>query len=104
MKYCGTLISVSDMTRARNFYEQVMEQKVMLDLGVHVSFENAFSLQSNYEELVGVKLEAQQKPNNFQLYFEVDDLERWEAEVHGGDRVYSRNQRIPMGTACFPLL
>ena len=42
MKYCGTLISVSDMTRARNFYEQVMEQKVMLDLGVHVSFENAF--------------------------------------------------------------
>ena len=53
MKYCGTLISVSDMTRARNFYEQVMEQKVMLDLGVHVSFENAFSLQSNYEELVG---------------------------------------------------
>lgn len=81
MKYCGTLISVSDMTRARNFYEQVMEQKVMLDLGVHVSFENAFSLQSNYEELVGVKLEAQQKPNNFQLYFEVDDLERWEAKL-----------------------
>ena len=76
MKYCGTLISVSDMTRARNFYEQVMEQKVMLDLGVHVSFENAFSLQSNYEELVGVKLEAQRK-----LYFEVDDLERWEAKL-----------------------
>ena len=81
MKYCGTLISVSDMTRARNFYEQVMEQKVMLDLGVHVSFENAFSLQSNYEELVGVKLEAQRKPDNFQLYFEVDDLERWEAKL-----------------------
>lgn len=28
-----------------------------MDLEVHVSFENGLSLQSNYEELVGVKLE-----------------------------------------------
>ncbi len=81
MKYCGTLISVSDMAKSKNFYEKVMEQKVVMDLGVHVSFENGLSLQSNYEELVGEKLEMLLKPNNFQLYFEVKDLDRWEAKL-----------------------
>ena len=81
MKYCGTLISVADMAKSKNFYEKVMEQKVLMDLGVHVSFENGLSLQSNYEELVGVKLTAYAQPNNFELYFEVEDLDRWETKL-----------------------
>lgn len=81
MIYGGTLISVSDMERSKIFYEKVMEQTVEMDLGVHVSFENGLSLQSNYEELVGVKLEAKAKPNNFQLYFKVEDLDVWEDKL-----------------------
>lgn len=81
MKYCGTLISVSDMDKSKNFYEKVMQQKIMLDLGVHVSFENGLSLQSNYEELVGEKLDMHVKPDNFQLYFEVTDLDEWETKL-----------------------
>ena len=81
MKYCGTLISVSDMEKSKNFYEKVMEQKIIMDLGVHVSFENGLSLQSNYEEIVGVKLEMHPKPNNFQLYFEVEDLHFWQNKI-----------------------
>jgi len=81
MKYCGTLLSVSDMEKSKRFYETVMEQKVIMDLGVHVAFETGLSLQSNYEELVGVKLEAHEKPNNFQLYFEVEDLADWETKL-----------------------
>lgn len=81
MLYQGTLISVSDMERAKNFYETVMEQKVMMDLGVHVSFERGLSLQSNYEELVGEDLPAKERPNNFQLYFEVEDLDRWQTKL-----------------------
>lgn len=81
MIYGGTLISVSDMERSKIFYEKVMEQTVEMDLGVHVSFENGLSLQSDYEELVGVKLEAQEKPDNFQLYFEVEDLDTWEDKL-----------------------
>lgn len=73
MLYQGTLISVSDMERAKNFYETVMEQKVMMDLGVHVSFERGLSLQSNYEELVGEDLPAKERPNNFQLYYDFDN-------------------------------
>ena len=81
MIYGGTLISVSDMERSKNFYEKVMEQTVEMDLGVHVSFQNGLSLQSNYDELVGVKLEPQEKPDNFQLYFEVEDLDAWEDKL-----------------------
>lgn len=81
MKYCGTLIAVSDMEKSKNFYEKVMEQKIMMDLGVHTAFESGLSLQSNYEELVGVKLEARPRPNNFQLYFEVEDLGCWETKI-----------------------
>jgi len=81
MKYCGTLISVLDIAKSKNFYEKVMEQKVIMDLGVHVAFESGLSLQFNYEELVGVKLEAHAKPNNFQLYFEVENLDDWETKL-----------------------
>ena len=81
MKYQGTLISVSDMEKAKHFYEIVMEQKVMMDLGVHVSFERGLSLQSNYEDLVGEALPAKACPNNFQLYFEVEDLDYWQDKL-----------------------
>lgn len=87
MKYGGTLIVVSDMVKSKNFYEKVMEQKVLMDLGGHVSFENGLSLQSNYEELVGVKLEMHEKPNNFQLYFEVDDLDFWESNLKSTEEI-----------------
>lgn len=81
MRYGGTLIAVADMAKAKYFYETVMEQKLAMDLGVHVAFEGGVSLQSDYEELVGVKLEAHAQPNNFQLYFEVEDLDHWEAKL-----------------------
>ena len=38
MIYGGTLISVSDMERSKNFYEKVMEQTVEMDLGVPCFF------------------------------------------------------------------
>jgi len=74
----------------------------MMDLGVHVSFENGLSLQSNYEELVGEKLEMRPKPDNFQLYFEVEDLDRWEARLRStegieflhGSKEYPWGQRV----------
>ena len=80
MQYQGTLIAVSDMEKAKQFYETVMEQKVIMDLGVHVSF-GGFSLQSNYAELVGADLPGKTQPNNFQLYFEVEDLDYWQDKI-----------------------
>lgn len=81
MKYQGTLIAVSNMEKAKHFYENVMEQKVIMDLGVHVSFERGLSLQLNYAELVGVDLQMKTQPNNFQLYFEVENLDAWQNKI-----------------------
>ncbi|WP_394918620.1 VOC family protein [uncultured Robinsoniella sp.] len=102
MKYGGTLIAVKDMEKARYFYETVMEQKVTMDLGAHVSFEGGLSLQSNYGELVGTELVPLCKENNFQLYFETDDLEKWydkikllpEIEFLHGIKEYPWGQRV----------
>lgn len=80
MQYQGTLIAVSDMEKAKQFYETVMEQKVLMDLGVHVAF-GGFSLQSDYAELVGADLPGKTQPNNFQLYFEVEDLDYWQDKI-----------------------
>ena len=81
MRYSGTLIAVSDMAKAKHFYETVMEQKVLMDLGVHVTFEGGVSLQSNYSELVGQNLQMHARPNNFQLYFEVENLDFWQNKI-----------------------
>ncbi|MEM1483625.1 VOC family protein [Oscillospiraceae bacterium PP1C4] len=87
MKYCGTLLAVSDMAKAKQFYETVLEQKVLLDLGVHVSFDGGVSLQEKYSELVGVDLPLHPQANNFELYFEVEDIEHWNTKLRAIDGI-----------------
>lgn len=102
MKYSGTLIAVSDIAQSKKFYETVLEQKVIMDLGTHVSFESGFSLQENYAELVGVNLSVLKKSNNFELYFEVEDLDDWNAKLRNvngleyihGPKEYPWGQRV----------
>ncbi len=103
MQYQGTLIAVSDMEKAKHFYETVMEQKVMMDLGSHVAFEKGFSLQSNYAELVGADLPSKTQPNNFQLYFEVEDLEYWQDKISNieGIEFIHKAKEYPWGQRVF---
>ena len=77
MKYCGTLIAVKNIAKSKEFYEKVLEQKIIMDLGVHVSFESGISMQENYEELVGEELNITEKANSFELCCEVEDLDKW---------------------------
>jgi len=103
MKYCGTLLSVADIGKAKDFYGRIMEQKILMDLGVHVSFEGGVSLQSNYGELLGVELSPKNQPDNFQLYFEVEDLDAWETKlsaVKGIDFLHA-SKEYPWGQRVF---
>lgn len=81
MKYCGTLIIVKDIEQSKLFYQNILKQKVTLDLGTHVSLENGLSLQAAYEELIGYPLNTLSKANNFQLYFEVDNIDNCYEEI-----------------------
>lgn len=82
MNFGGVLLAVKDMTKAKQFYVEVMEQKIAMDLdNVHVAFESGFSLQADYQGLLGVPLNPKEQSDNFQLYFEVEDLDKWEDKL-----------------------
>lgn len=75
-KFVCPLLVVADMQRARNFYEAVLDQKVIIDFGENITFEGDFALhlQSHFGQLIdGKKITA--GGNNFEIYFEYDDME-----------------------------
>ena len=79
LKYMGVLIVVDDITQSRNFYEQLLGQKVKIDFNVNVSFEGDFAihLKSHYQTLLGDvnQYPVIKKAHNGELYFETDELE-----------------------------
>lgn len=78
MKYGGVLLAVKNMKESRRFYEEILNQKVTFDMGTNVCFENGLALQEGYHEIIGISNEEiHQKSNNFQIYFEVEDIEMW---------------------------
>ena len=73
-KFVCSLITVADITRSRDFYEKVLGQKVEADFGENVSF-GGFSihLRAHFQNLIENKV-ITANANNFELYFESDDL------------------------------
>lgn len=76
MKFVCPLIAVSDLKASRAFYETVLSQKVTLDLGWNLSFENnAFALQEHYDLLASITVTTGSKSNDHELYFEEKDFD-----------------------------
>lgn len=75
MKFICPLMVVSDMPRARHFYEQVLNQTMKYDFGENVTYHGDFAihLQSHFGALIDNK-PIQSGGNNFELYFEENDL------------------------------
>ncbi len=76
MKFVCALIVVKDIQKSRKFYEEVLGQTVKYDFGENVTFEGDFSIhqEKHFESLIqGASITK--KSNNFELYFEEDDLE-----------------------------
>ncbi|MGL6218250.1 MAG: VOC family protein [Lacrimispora sphenoides] len=81
MKYQGCLLAVRDISVSKHFYETILHQNIVMDIGSHVTFEG-FSLQQGYAELVGVAVDSvKEQSHNFQVYFEVEDLDIVYAEL-----------------------
>lgn len=78
MKFICSLIVVDDMEISKNFYQNVLNQKVKYDFGENVIFEGDFSihLKSHFGKLIGLSPDdIIQKSHNSELYFEDDDLD-----------------------------
>jgi len=88
-KYMGLLFATANVEKSKDFYANVLQQKIVSDdIPEHLDFED-FALQANFDKFLKGKwtskpIEAKidkTKPNNFQIYFEVDDLDYWVAKI-----------------------
>jgi len=79
MKYICSLITVSNIKKSRNFYENILDQKVKYDFGENITFHGDFAihLQSHFRDLINDN-EIKSGGNNFELYFEHDHMEEIE--------------------------
>jgi catechol 2,3-dioxygenase-like lactoylglutathione lyase family enzyme len=76
MKFVCPLIAVSNLEVSKRFYQEVLNQKVTLDLGWNVWFSGGFAIQLNFPDIVGIdKASVKSKSHNFELYFEEEDFD-----------------------------
>jgi len=76
MEYICSLVIVEDIEKSRKFYEEILEQKVIMDYGENITFEGGFALhqKEHFKKLIDHK-PIIRKTNNFELYFEHDAIE-----------------------------
>ena len=82
MKFVSSLILVENIKYSREFYEKILKQKVKYDFGVNVSFEDGFAIHLNehFQEVAKVKV-ISKGANNFELYFETEEIGRVSDEM-----------------------
>jgi catechol 2,3-dioxygenase-like lactoylglutathione lyase family enzyme len=90
MRFICPLIVVNNMETSRDFYENVLNQKVQFDFGENVSFEGGFAihLKSHFSDLVNINENGIiQKSNNGELYFEEEDFDNFLEKLKNIDSV-----------------
>jgi len=109
-KYLGLLLATANAEKSKDFYANVLQQKIVCDhFSEHLDLEG-FSLNADFDKLLEGKWASQPikskvdktKPNNFQLYFEVDDLDYWVAKLKATEGIemihdiveYTYGQRV----------
>ncbi len=76
MKFKLTLLSVKDVNVSKQFYKEIFNQEVVLDLGRNVTFSGGFAIQEDFAWLTDLPVNSViEKSNNMELYFEVDDFD-----------------------------
>jgi catechol 2,3-dioxygenase-like lactoylglutathione lyase family enzyme len=76
MKYICPLVVVEDIKKSRLFYENILGQTVKMGLGENITFDGDFAIHQKdyFRKLIGDNVIIK-RSNNFELYFEDDDLE-----------------------------
>lgn len=84
MEFKLALLAVKNVEVSKKFYEELFDQKVVLDLGKNVTFSGGFAIQEDFPWLTGIpKDSVKDKSNNMELYFEVDDFEAFIKKLEG---------------------
>lgn len=78
MKFSSVVLVTKDMEKAKKFYKQVMKLKIMLDLGVNVSFTNKIALQTQetWEEFTDINSgKIIYRGNSAEIYLEENNFD-----------------------------
>jgi len=76
MKFICPLVVVEDVQKSRFLYEHILGQTVKMDFGENITFHGDFAIhQKNHFKTLINNSPISIKSNNFELYFEDDDLE-----------------------------
>lgn len=88
MRYCCTVLSVSDIKKARSFYEELFGLEVCQDYGRNILFSCGLALQQDFDWLVGVSREqVYKKPNNVEIVFEECDFDGFLQKLNGHSEI-----------------
>lgn len=78
-KYQAAVFFVSDIKKSKQFYNEVLEQKIVADFGANVGFEGGLSIwEKNYALYTIFREKAKEIEagnNNAEIYFEYSNLE-----------------------------
>lgn len=76
MKFKLAVLAVEDVNRSKQFYSELFDQTVALDLGKNVTFNSGFGVQEDFAWLTSLNKDSViKKAHNMELYFEVDDFD-----------------------------
>lgn len=76
MKFNSTVLSVSNIHVAKNFYEDLFGLVIYQDYGINVSFTCGLSLQQDFDWLIHIpKDKILKHTNNMEIYFEESDFD-----------------------------
>lgn len=82
MKFKLPLLAVKDIEISKQFYKELFEQDVILDLGTNVTLSGGFAIQQDFAWLIDIDPSSViKKSNNMELYFEVDDFDKFLARL-----------------------
>ncbi len=89
MKINSTMLVVADMKKSVEFYKQVLGLKITADFGENKTLTGGLALQTvgSYKKFIE-KNSITFGGNNFELYFETDDFDKFTARLKGLDIKY----------------
>lgn len=76
MKYCTTVIAVQDMKKSLQFYKDLFNQDVIVDLGKNKTLTCGLALQQGLDDIAGFDAGTMKfRSNTMELYFETEDFD-----------------------------
>lgn len=85
VKYVCPLITVADIVRSREFYENVLKQEVEVDHGANIAFKGGFAIHDvkHFQGLTGrsIKGKTRSSKDFMELYFESEEIEKLEEKL-----------------------